>query len=135
MNTKVEKTLARYIVMAQRASDAGKCIYELPTKSDPKYADRFGYAAKERYIVLALSILTSTRHAGSWRFYVVRTPDQNKYPSVLTYFEYGDRQICFHTPLSKAGNLLKYAGHGTYTEWDHGSSRDTANFLARKFGI
>ena len=120
--------------MAQRASDAGKGIYELPTASKTKYADRFRYTAKERYIVLALGILTSVKHSG-WRFYVVRTPDQNGYASVITYFEYEDKQISFHTPLNKADNLIQYIGRGTYTEWDHGSSREAANWVARKFGI
>lgn len=134
MFSTTERTIARYVVMAQRASDAGKGIYELPTASKTKYADRFRYTAKERYIVLALGILTSVKHTG-WRFYVVRTPDQNNWPSILTYFEYGNRQLCFHTPLDKAENLLKYVNKGTPTEWDHKSSRETARWLASYFGI
>lgn len=137
-----EKEIARYIILAQTASDAGKGIeFRYIERNCTRGAQKFGYDAKLWYILKAISLIR-TCDQSMFRYYVTgNTPDQNGYDSVLVYFDVklkGERrQISFHTPWSEAeGSPLKLLmGSGRKTRWDGkvGGSSDTCYDLAEYF--
>lgn len=135
------KRIARLVILAQDASDAGKGIDSLEISTSRRYTQSHGYAAKNTYILEAIRAITSTRPCG-WNFYVeANQPDQNGCASVITYFQYrldGVRyDISFHTPADQAKGLRPYFGKGRKTHWNRkiGGSRNDCQSLADIFNL
>jgi hypothetical protein len=135
------KRIARLVILAQDASDAGKGLNALELSSSKRYTQSQGYAAKNTYILKAIQQIRNTKPCG-WNFYVeADRPDQNGYRSVITYFQYklnGVRyDVSFHTPYDQAGYLRPYFGKGRRTHWNglYGGSRKDCQTLAEIFNI
>ena len=116
------RSIAKKVVLAQDASDAGKRKTILSMNSSARYSSR-GYAAKNTYILAALKEISTTKPCG-WNFYVVPDQkDQNGHSSVITYFQYksvGVRyEISFHTPANQADEFLRpFFNKGRKTHWN-----------------
>ena len=145
--SKSDRQIARAIVMAQLASDAGKRggmwdkweSQETPVSC--KGAAVLRYGLKPTEIIRALRMIDSSTET-VWRYYVEQVPDQNGYPSVLVYFETKDvdgkrLQISFHSPLGKAGKLTRWIGKGRKTRWvkQLGKSRIDAKRVVEIFNL
>lgn len=135
------KRIARLVILAQDASDAGKHIDALDLQISKRYTRREGYAAKNVYILAAIKIIANSKPCG-WNFYVdANRPDQNGYSSVITYFQYkldGVRyDVSFHTPVSQADALKPFFGKGRKTHWNGviSGSRQDCQTLADIFNL
>lgn len=122
--------IARFIYLAQAGSDAGKGIYELPAPDFKSWRD--GYAAKDRYILLAITAICREK-SRDFRFSVNRGADQNGQPSFIVYFDFkvcGKReQVSFH---SFNNELWKYVRKSRKSTWSKDrSSRDTVCDLSK----
>ena len=116
-----EREIARAIVSAQIASDAGKGIFDLALKnSRARSALHHAYGIKPDMIIRAIQLISS-QSRGMFNFFVDYTLDQNGFPSVLVYFDFkifGERyQVSFHTPEDLADDLIPLAGKGRPTRW------------------
>lgn len=113
------RQIARAIVMAQIASDAGKKIYDLRLRGD-RGPNEIGYGLKEAMIIRALRMIDTNPKMG-FNYWCEMTPDQNGYPSILIYFDIkadGRRlQVSFHNPRSCKA-LKKWINKGRKTRWD-----------------
>lgn len=135
------RSIARKVVLAQDASDAGKNITSLSMNTSTAYSSK-GYAAKNTYILAALKEISTTKPCG-WNFYVMPDQkDQNGYWSVITYFQYksstGVRyEISFHTPANQAEFLRPYFNKGRKTHWNGspGGSRQDCQELIDIFDL
>lgn len=115
------RSIAKKVVLAQDASDAGKRKTILSMNSSTRYSSR-GYAAKNTYILAALREISTTKPCG-WNFYVIPDQkDQNGHSSVITYFQCklaGVRyEISFHTPANQAEFLMPFFNKGRKTHWN-----------------
>ena len=135
------RDIARLVVLAQDASDAGKDMDILQTTTSKRYSQHGGYLAKNKYIQLALKRISTSKPCG-WNFYVHEESDQNGYPSVLTYFQYrenGNRyDICFHTPARQAKeDFGEFIGKGRRTHWNGriGGARRDCQRLVELFNL
>lgn len=162
-----EKSIIRSIIDAQIASDAGKpnlCYNSSDDRRDrrrnnclkrnaegysmiPMHDGRAElcrkkqYEIKEFHIVRAIQKLNCTNF-NNINYYVVESPDQNGYDSIITYFDIktkGKRfQISFHTPWNKASKELKNSiGKGRPTRWRKNqiSSRQSCLELIEIYGL
>lgn len=116
------RRIARLVILAQDASDAGKRIDSLDLRISKRYTQRKGYAAKNVYILAAIKTIANSKPCG-WNFYVdANKPDQNGHASVITYFQYkldGVRyEVSFHTPAGQADDLKPFFGKGRKTHWN-----------------
>ena len=136
----IERQIAKAIVQAQMASDRGKSISELGGSSrlsrGPK---KLGYGIKVDYIVSAIKLIRCNSR-GSFNYYVVAAPDQNRYPSVLVYFDIRlpdtRVQVSFHTPMGKADQLKPYIGTGRRTHWRKSvCSREACKLLVEYYDL
>ena len=141
--SKLDRQIARAIVMAQLASDAGTYTYWVLDRTPVSYygAVRLRYNLKLPEILRALRMIDSARKS-VWRYYVELTFDQNGYESYLVYFEMKDEsgeriQISFHNPAWKSRELARWEGKGRKTRWNHrlGGSRDDARRLVEIFDL
>ena len=139
INSRVNREIAKAIIAAQVSSDGGKDIATVECNKSLKRGPYYmGYALKDKYILRALKMIMSTKNG--FAFYVNAEPDQNGYASVLVYFEYTygsvKRQVSFHTPASKAGELYKFVGKGRKTHWNGAhTSRANCELLAELFKL
>ena len=135
------RSIARKVVLAQDASDAGKRTSVLSMNASTAYSSK-GYAAKNTYILAALREISTTKPCG-WNFYVIPDQkDQNGYWSVITYFQYrsvdGVRyEVSFHTPAGKAEFLRPFFNKGRKTHWNRkiGGSRQDCQALIDMFNL
>lgn len=137
----LNRRIAKELVRAQAASDAGKGIHVLDNRED-RYR---GYSNKEMHIMYAISLINKVPFKESiFRYYVSNVePDQNGCDSIISYFEFkiGDTeyQMSFHTPLGCAQmcGLINYRNKGCRTSWDGiiSGSRTAALCLNQYFGI
>jgi hypothetical protein len=141
---KKHRMIAKAIVQAQIASDAGKNLqssYGFRTH-DHMYRspEHFGYDLKVDMILRAIKLIDSSKTY--FRYYVEKCRDQNGYPSILVYFQYkhpkksiGTIQVSFHSPLNKAGELKNLVGKGTVMRWNKqiGGSQKACKILAETF--
>ena len=141
MSSKLETEIARAIVRAQMASDRGKLISELGGSSRlSRGAKKLGYEVKPEYIVTAIKLIRCNPR-GSFNYFVVAAPDQNRYPSVLVYFDIRlpncERvQVSFHTPRGKADLLEPYINTGRRTHWRKSlCSREACKLLAEYYDL
>lgn len=139
--TNAEKRIARYLILAQIASDAGKGIHRLHIEGDEK-AHKFGYTLKERYILKAIEIVRKIPNR-FYSFFIEERPDQNGYASIIVLFSWkihGKRSQCsFHTPLGRASKNLRsmicsgrkehWVGKGRQTSEKYLDSADCLNRL------
>lgn len=114
--------IARLVLLAQDASDAGKGINTLDLNISKRYTQRKGYAAKNVYILAAIKTIANSKPCG-WNFYVDPfKPDQNGNQSIITYFQYkldGVRyEVSFHTPADQASGLKPFFSKGRKTHWN-----------------
>lgn len=128
-----DRRIARELVKAQIASDAGKGIFRL----DAKYMRRYkylGYDYKVTAIKRAIDLIRASRDT-IFRYYVVEALDQNEYSSIVAYFKFKYKevwyQISFHTPMNLGEPLYNYVGSGMRMRWDKKSSHDTAILLTK----
>lgn len=135
------KRIARLVILAQDASDAGKRIDALDLRISKRYTREEGYAAKNVYILTAIKTIANSKPCG-WNFYVeANRPDQNGYSSVITYFQYkldGVRyEVSFHTPVGQAGALKPFFSKGRKTHWNGviNGSRQDCQTLADIFNL
>lgn len=123
----INKHIAKCIICAKIASDAGKGYYDTKiTDADLcDSAQSAGYSTKDGFILEAIKAIKSTPKS-EFRFWAEQRPDQNGNASTIVYFEtkiYGKRkQISFHTFSQKVGS---YANKGRKTRWTHQSPKDT----------
>jgi hypothetical protein len=136
--TSTNLAIAKAIIAAQTASDAGKGICEIDGRC-ARHGRHDKYGCKPAYIVKAIETIRTS--SSDFRYYVAETGDQNGYPSIIAYFEFkldNERyQVSFHTPANRAGVLEKYANTGRKTRWDRifGGSRRACLKLMDYFGI
>jgi hypothetical protein len=130
--------IAKSIIRAQSASDAGKDIYELESSTSlMRVAKRQGYNVKAQYILDAIKRINGSSRPTAFTYYV---EDRDMF-FLIVYFGVrigrGCRrvrgQISFHVPKYEAAyfGLDKYINKGTKTHWDKmpGGSRDASQFL------
>lgn len=133
----INELIAREIVLAQIASDAGKYCYNkrVVVDGDTKTRHR-GYASKAYHQIRAINMICSNKT--NFKFYVEAKRDQNGYASTLVYFSYknGDTrmQISFHNPW-RCEEIKPYIGKGTVMRWDRKSSIETAKELVKIFNL
>lgn len=136
-------SIARLVCLAQDASDSGKYEHALKFRNtDNSVARERGYRVKTVYIEKAVKLINSNPRCG-WNYFVSgQTPDQNKNPSVIVYFEYkndGNRyQVSFHTPWSLISTGMEaLMAKGRNTRWNHkiGGSRRDCQSLIKMFDL
>lgn len=130
--TGAEKSIARYLILAQIASDAGKGIHRLHIEGDEK-AHEMGYTLKEGYILKAIEIIRKIPN-NFFRFYIEERPDQNGYASIIALFSWkihGKRFQCsFHNPYGRASKALKsIIGSGRAEHWTGKGRQSSNNYL------
>lgn len=135
--------VAKMIVAAQIASDAGKGIYRLSMNGNNKAlqerAERMAYEAKDTYILEAIKKINSNPYMG-WNYYVIKDKDQNGFPSFITYFtlkhEGKNLQVSFHTPanIGKA-DLKQKVGSGTRQFWRYNKKTGSASHCSELIKI
>lgn len=116
----VERRIARLLVLAQIASDAGKGYYDnILSSKDATNARRKGYSIKPLYLAKALTLMDSIPQ-GRIHYYVEACPDQNGYTSTLVTFDIKLNdcryQMSFHNP-GKPESLRQWIGKGRKTHW------------------
>ena len=119
----LNRKIAKCLISAQIASDAGKGIYELDNSVNATES----YHGKDIYILTAIKTCIKKRNTG-FNFYVTKDDEIALY---LVYFSFqvNDEkyQISFH---SFDHRLEKYLSPKSHEEiWDEKSSRDTAKLL------
>lgn len=123
------REIARQVVLAQIASDAGKQTYELSVKGTAaKAARKFGYAVKDAHIQKAIDLINKNRLCG-FIYWIEKAPDQNGYLSTVIYFKYNGKQVSFHS----FGTITPWKG--AKQRWDHGSSRQNCQSLIEEFNL
>ena len=134
------KMIAKAIISAQMASDAGKNIDRSVMSGHINRAPKNqGYSVKTSFIIRALSLIDG--RSTDFRYYVSGiVPDQNGYSSLIVYFQfrYDDgkkHQISFHTPRSEWKVLKNWCGKGTPIRWDKKVSFESCHELAKKYGL
>lgn len=131
--------MARYICLAQVASDAGKWIFDIGMEGS-RNAEHWGYDIKVDYIAKAIRTINKNNRCGL-NYWVEYDLDQNGHCSIVVYFDIKleDRrlQISFHTPLWKGDKLEPFVGSGRKTRWNKktNGSREAVKFLIEKFGF
>ena len=127
----INKKISELICNAQIASDAGKGIYELKfNNTKQSFSERGKYKVKDIYISKALYFIRKNKT--SFNYYIEEKPDQNGYPSYITYFETkieSERiQISFHSPKRKADEMIKQnVGTGRKCRWDKNTKSSRLN--------
>jgi hypothetical protein len=136
----INRKIARLIVAAQISSDRGKYENAVDNGSHTgRNARRYGYGVKTINIVNAINLIRANKT--QFNYWVVENPDQNGYPSIITFFEWkvGDQryQISFHTPWRLAKDLIPYVGTGRPTRWNKifGGSREAARQLKEFYNL
>lgn len=133
----LSKDIARYICLAQIASDAGKNTFKLSIEG-AKEAKKYGYHVKDSYILTAIKNINKL-HSKEWGYFVLKAPDQNGTSSKIIYFLYRENgmrlQISFHS--FSGGEIKKMAEKttGMTQRWDHKSSRKNCQILKRIFNL
>lgn len=135
------KKVAQLVVLAQDASDAGKGKRLISKTKMSKRYSATGYDAKLNYILMAIKMINSSRPCG-WNYYVIGSPDQNGYPSFITYFQYKDAgntryELSSQIPWSMETELYPFLRKGRKTHWNgkmYGSVAD-ANALVALFDL
>lgn len=129
---KLNKKIAEHIILAQVASDGGKCLHDIRhifgDKSDDVW--EYGYQVKDNYIFAAIQLICRS-HSNFYR-YSVSEIGAGRY---LVYFSFklndGKRyQVSFH---SFNENLEKFAKTSKVTRWDKKSSREACVKLKEQF--
>ena len=136
----IEKEIARNVVLAQVASDAGKKIEtDIQIKGSHGARD-LGYGLKVNYIMTALKLIRKNKTQFS--YWAEESPDQNGYGSVIVYFEFplwGEMlQVSFHTPESLVPReMWKLVNTGRPTVWNGiiGGSRACCENLKEVFNL
>lgn len=132
----IDIIIARLIVDAQLASDAGKHrrqVFGLPARaySAPEH---YKYGKKPEYILNAVKILRGAKRS-HFKYYVTRDV-MNGF--VLVYFSTTINgevyQVSFHDPRP-SNELVKLIGSGTAMEWDHGSSWYSCRKIAEYYNL
>lgn len=132
---KEKKKIARDIVLAQVASDAGKNIFhtELNQLEMPSIweAENEGYANKDKYILRALDRISKNPNTG-FKFSV----KELGFDRYIVYFSFKINekkyQVSFH---SFERSLLRFAINSAGTRWDKKSSRDACVALAHAYNL
>lgn len=127
MKNIILKNIIKNIILAQIASDAGKGIYNKEffspslIKKEVKTAWRLGYAVKDKYILNAIKIISTTPRCGI-NFWCVKAPDQNDYDSIITYFDIKTNekryQVSFHSPYNRT-HIKALQKKGRPTRWTY----------------
>ncbi len=124
----IDKEIAELILRSQNASDGGKGIIELVSKGKSVRDNRHGYAGKDQFIFLAISMIVKGK--SSFHFAVT----DGGFTPYLVYFETrisGKKfQVSFH---SFDRRLERFKGKSFRIKWDHGSSRDSAATIYRHY--
>lgn len=137
MKKDLNKMIARAIIAAQLCSDGGKydvfLLEEIQSNTTSDFWQKCWnkeYDQKLFWIARAIQMINCSK--SGFRYHLVKTGDQNGYPSILVYFEFkldGVRhQVSFHTPMGQEVEKrihfdLKKIPSGRKTRWDHKSSR------------
>lgn len=139
--------IVRTVLAAQVASNIGKMSSEgldLLT-GRLKHQARNGYAAKPKLEIEAIRLINIytgiQRKAGnetglSINYFLMDTPDQNGYDSILVYFDFKYKshryQVSFHNPWSIdiARMMSSKINSGRCTHWDRGCSMESIAELA-----
>ena len=139
----IDRMIAKAIVKAQIASDAGKGNYWSldASKRVCRHPLNTAYGCKPDYILTALRMIRSSKDS-IFSYYAEYCPDQNGFDSILVYFEWklnGMRYQCsFHTPYDRAPKELKrMANSGRKTRWNRitGGSQDACQALSCYFQL
>jgi len=157
------RQIARLLLLAHEANLIAKDkfpIVEMPEITQDIYADF--YALKLRYFMQAIKLIQNMKNS-DFTFWVEAAPDQNGYPSIITYFELKRGivntyfqlkgsilnpryekisvdhkiQVSFHTPLNLAPKeLIKLVQKGKPTIWTKiAGDRDSIEYLAKHYNI
>ena len=135
----LQNAIAQKVIFAQIASDAGKGNHRLHIKGDD-FAHRRGYLVKDKLIKQAIALISNNPLCG-WNFFEIGGKDQNGYGSIITYFEYKDRdtgrryQMSFHTPCRSLKKLKTSKGRKTRWTGNVGQSAEDCRDLAILFHL
>ena len=134
----VNRIIARHIIYAQMASDAGKGIVSLKTSChsfDDEVKNK-GYDTKDGFIFKAVSLIRGTKT--NFNYWVEKAPDQRGNMSFGVYFDFkvdGKRQqVSFHT-FSKKWVSLVHTGRKTRWDKDPIGSRRSCEILIDYYGL
>lgn len=139
----IDRMIAKAVIKAQIASDAGKGNYWSidASKRVCRHPLNTAYGCKPGYILNAVRMIRSSENS-MFSYYIEYCPDQNGFDSILVYFEWkieGRRYQCsFHTPYNRAPKELKnMAGSGRKTRWNRitGGSQDACQALSCYFQL
>lgn len=130
----INKTIARHIILAQIASDAGKGKHRLFIKGDVSCHEE-GYKKKDDHIKQA--ILLINKYNTYFRYYIVKAPDQKGHISKIIYFTYKNNgmrlQVSFHS--FDGGFIKESIGKGMIQHWDKGSSVGSCKLLIKELDL
>ena len=131
--TNIKRKIAKYIVLAQVASDGGKRISDLRYINPTIWEE--GYDAKDDLILSAIKEIQHHKNSGCY-FHIAEDCSLKGNPNVV-YFNYkinGKRyQISFHTFSYDIWKMYgKNITKNCITHWDKKSSRDNALTLYKE---
>lgn len=133
------RKIAAAIIAAQSASNTGKdkpCVETNRTHTN-RSAGFLKYDIKVDYILRAINLINGAKTL--FNYYVVKSPDQNGYSSIITYFTFRidnvKYQVSFHTPLNLAGALMPHVGKGLRMRWDRKNSNYACEMLAQAYNL
>lgn len=127
MKKNINLVIARFIALAQVASDAGKGIYSLKIKDCKAFekAKKSKYSIKDFYILCGINLINKNKT--NWRYSVERMPDQNGHVSKVIIFTLNTEteylQISFHSFAGGKIKELALKNAGSKLFWDKKSSR------------
>lgn len=133
---KLDRMVAKYIVLAQAASDGGKYIEEelwADVSDKTRSAWLEGYRAKDRYIMYAITRIVQKR-VQSFRFFVQADEDKkNRYIVYFNFYVNGRRrQVSFHSFNKELKPFTKNGQRSCWKKQD--DSRAYALALASELG-
>ena len=141
-----EREIARNIILAQIASDAGKNVHLISIVGSTR-AERRGYEVKDIYIEKAIRLLDNTK-SGVFKYFIEKAPDQKENLSILVYFtakiEKFSFQVSFHIPYKKTSKFLRAKArrnHKTHWNWEDSNksrwtdSRTACRVMASYFNL
>ena len=117
--------IAELILRIQNASDGGKNMRFFESQKSAT-DNKAGYPQKDKLILEAIRLITSSKRNNDWKFAVTRSA-VNGNNCFIVYFQTrinGEKvQISFH---SFNRELARFIGRSFRIKWDHANSRESA---------
>lgn len=134
MKKELNRYVAKQIILAQVASDAGKGIYLLGQELKQtipiyKVYEKKGYYAKDTCIKKALKTIQSKKNSGFFYHVKVAYPCNHNRHCFLIYFNFQIENMRFQVSFHSFSNMWRYVNQKCNTRWQKKINSRTACFI------